>query len=134
MNTQDIVSAVTALFMVGMIWLRTRVQYSQQARGPLRLQPGMHRYLPALASQLGGRIAEVVVNHRPRRFGRSKHGLSRTFRVVSDLTRLRSLMREAVDQGRPPAELAGIYVRLAEDDGSYTTGNIYGAGGGQGQP
>ena len=38
--------------------------------------------------------------------------------------------------GRPgqPAELAGIYVRLAEDDGSYTTGNVYGAGGGQGQP
>ena len=38
--------------------------------------------------------------------------------------------------GRPgqPVELAGIYVRLAEDDGSYTTGNIYGAGGGQGQP
>ena len=33
-----------------------------------------------------------------------------------------------------PAELAGIYVRLAEDDGSFTTGNIYGAGGGQGQP
>jgi NAD(P)-dependent dehydrogenase (short-subunit alcohol dehydrogenase family) len=33
-----------------------------------------------------------------------------------------------------PAELAGIYVRLAEDEGSYTTGNIYGAGGGQGQP
>ncbi len=38
--------------------------------------------------------------------------------------------------GRPgqPAELAGIFVRLAEEDGSYTTGNIYGAGGGQGQP
>lgn len=38
--------------------------------------------------------------------------------------------------GRPgqPAELAGIYVRLAESDGSYTTGNIYGAGGGKGQP
>ena len=33
-----------------------------------------------------------------------------------------------------PAELAGIYVRLAEDDGSFTTANIYGAGGGQGQP
>jgi len=33
-----------------------------------------------------------------------------------------------------PVELAGIYVRLAEDDSSYTTGNIYGAGGGQGQP
>ena len=38
--------------------------------------------------------------------------------------------------GRPgqPAELAGIFVRAAEDDGSYTTGNILGAGGGKGQP
>jgi NAD(P)-dependent dehydrogenase (short-subunit alcohol dehydrogenase family) len=38
--------------------------------------------------------------------------------------------------GRPgqPAELAGIYVRLAEDGRSYATGNIYGAGGGNGQP
>ena len=38
--------------------------------------------------------------------------------------------------GRPgqPVELAGIYVRLAENDGSFTTGNIYGAGGGKGQP
>jgi hypothetical protein len=39
MNTQDIVSAVTALFMVGMIWLRTRMHYSQQTRGALQLQP-----------------------------------------------------------------------------------------------
>ena len=38
--------------------------------------------------------------------------------------------------GRPgqPAELASIYVQLAAKDGSFTTGNIYGAGGGQGQP
>ena len=48
---------------------------------PLKLRPGMHRYLPAIASQLGGRVAEVVVNHRPRHFGQSKYGLSRTFRV-----------------------------------------------------
>ena len=33
-----------------------------------------------------------------------------------------------------PVELAGLYVRLAEDEGSYTTGNIFGAGGGKGQP
>jgi glycosyltransferase involved in cell wall biosynthesis len=63
---------------------------------PLALTPGMHRYLPALASQVGGRVAEVVVNHRPRRFGRSKYGLSRTFGVIRDLLRLRSLMRQAV--------------------------------------
>lgn len=65
---------------------------------PLKLTPGMHRYLPALASQLGGgRVTEVVVNHRPRRFGQSKYGLSRTFRVLADLVHLRRLMREAVD-------------------------------------
>jgi hypothetical protein len=61
----------------------------------------MHRYLPALASQLGDRVAEVPVNHRPRRFGRSKYGLSRTFTVVADLVHLRSVMRTAVDQGAP---------------------------------
>jgi glycosyltransferase involved in cell wall biosynthesis len=64
---------------------------------PLRLSPGMHRYLPAIASQLGGRVTEVVVNHRPRRFGRSKYGLSRTFGVARDIRRLPALMREAVD-------------------------------------
>jgi glycosyltransferase involved in cell wall biosynthesis len=68
---------------------------------PLKLRPGMHRYLPAIASQLGGRVTELVVNHRPRRFGRSKYGLSRTFRVVADLVRLREVMRAAVDPAVP---------------------------------
>ena len=73
---------------------------------PLKLQPGMHRYLPALAIQRGGRIAEVVVNHRARRFGRSKYGLSRTFAVARDLVTLRSLMRQAID---PAAEQPKLY-------------------------
>lgn len=68
---------------------------------PLNLAPGMHRYLPVLASQLGDRVTEVVVNHRPRRFGQSKYGLSRTFRVIADLGKLRRLMREAVDPATP---------------------------------
>jgi glycosyltransferase involved in cell wall biosynthesis len=72
---------------------------------PLKLQPGMHRYLPAIASQLGDRVAEVVVNHRPRRFGRSKYGLSRTFRVVADLIHIRALMRAAIDPSRPVPQL-----------------------------
>ena len=75
---------------------------------PLRLRPGMHRYLPALASQLGGRVAEVVVNHRPRRFGRSKYGLSRTFGVIAVLVTLRRLMREAVDPATPPPRIYEI--------------------------
>lgn len=78
---------------------------------PLKLRPGSHRYLPALASRLGGRVTEVVVNHRPRQFGTSKYGLSRTFKVAGDLFRLRGLMREASDPAAvvPPLyEIAGI--------------------------
>lgn len=81
--------------------------YRAEVVKPLRLRPGMHRYLPALASQLGGRVAEVVVNHRPRRFGRSKYGLARTFRVVADLLQLRALMRQAVD---PRTAAPSLYV------------------------
>ena len=73
---------------------------------PLRLRPGMHRYFPALASRLGNRVAEVEVNHRPRQFGTSKYGLSRTFKVLSDLSSLRRLMREASD---PATSVAGLY-------------------------
>ena len=73
---------------------------------PLKLRPGSHRYLPALASQLGGRVTEVPVNHRARQSGQSKYGLSRTFKVVADLMRLRGLMREVVD---PNADVPRLY-------------------------
>jgi glycosyltransferase involved in cell wall biosynthesis len=79
---------------------------------PLRLQPGMHRYLPALASQLGNRVAEVVVNHRPRQFGRSKYGLSRTFRVIADLVHLRGLMKQAVAAGPPSPPIYEVATTL----------------------
>jgi glycosyltransferase involved in cell wall biosynthesis len=45
-----------------------------------------HRFLPVLSAGSGARISELVVNHRPRRFGRSKYGLGRALRVVLDLT------------------------------------------------
>jgi glycosyltransferase involved in cell wall biosynthesis len=79
---------------------------------PLHLRPGMHRYLPAIASQLGGRVTEVVVHHRPRRFGQSKYGLSRTFRVVADLLHLHRLMREALVPPPPGAPLYEVAERL----------------------
>ena len=80
--------------------------YRAKVVKPLKLRPGMHRYFPALASQLGGRVAEVEVNHRPRQHGRSKYNLSRTFTVVADLFQLRRLMREAVDPNTP---MPGLY-------------------------
>jgi glycosyltransferase involved in cell wall biosynthesis len=59
---------------------------------PLRLYGEMHRFLPALASDLGVRIAEQPVNHRPRVHGRSKYGISRTIRVMLDLITVKFLM------------------------------------------
>ena len=59
---------------------------------PLRLYGEMHRFIPAIASEQGVRIAELVVKHRPRRFGRSKYGLSRTVRVVFDLVTVKFLL------------------------------------------
>ena len=59
---------------------------------PLRLYGEMHRFLPAIASEQGVRIAEVVVNHRARRAGTSNYGLSRTVRVVLDLVTVKFLL------------------------------------------
>ena len=59
---------------------------------PLRLYGEMHRFLPAIASQIGVRIAEVVVNHRRATAGTSKYGLSRTIRVVLDLVTVKFLL------------------------------------------
>jgi glycosyltransferase involved in cell wall biosynthesis len=45
----------------------------------------MHRFLPAILGYAGASITELEVNHRPRRAGRSKYGIARTFKVVLDL-------------------------------------------------
>ncbi len=59
---------------------------------PLKLYGEMHRFLPALASEFGVSIDEVVVNHRARVHGTSKYGLSRTIRVVLDLMTVKFLL------------------------------------------
>jgi glycosyltransferase involved in cell wall biosynthesis len=58
----------------------------------IRLYGEMHRFIPAIASWMGVTIAEIPVNHRPRKFGRSKYGLSRTFRVILDLITVKFLL------------------------------------------
>lgn len=45
----------------------------------------MHRFIPALAVQVGGTVTEVPVNHHARQYGSSKYGISRTIRVILDL-------------------------------------------------
>jgi glycosyltransferase involved in cell wall biosynthesis len=57
----------------------------------LRLYGELHRFIPALAADLGARVVELPVSHRPRTLGRSKYGLSRTIRVVLDLLTVKFL-------------------------------------------
>ncbi len=59
---------------------------------PMKLYGEMHRFLPAIASEMGVVIEEHVVNHRARVHGTSKYGISRTIRVVLDLLTVKFLI------------------------------------------
>lgn len=58
----------------------------------LELYGEMHRFIPILAHQRGARCLEVVTRHHPRRFGRTKYGLSRTVRVLLDLITVKYML------------------------------------------
>jgi glycosyltransferase involved in cell wall biosynthesis len=60
--------------------------YRRSVLKGVRLYGEMHRFLPLYASWEGGRITEMVVNHRARRAGSSKYGVTRTYKVLLDLT------------------------------------------------
>lgn len=59
--------------------------YRREVVADMNLYGELHRFLPVLASIEGARITEVKVNHHSRRFGHSKYGIDRTFRVLMDL-------------------------------------------------
>ncbi|MCX7760742.1 MAG: glycosyltransferase family 2 protein [Hydrogenothermaceae bacterium] len=52
----------------------------------------MHRFLPALAKPLGAKVIEIPVKHHPRIYGKSKYGISRTFKVILDLVLVKFLL------------------------------------------
>jgi glycosyltransferase involved in cell wall biosynthesis len=59
--------------------------YRGECARSLEVYGEMHRFLPAFAAQQGWRVSEVPVNHRPRRFGRSRFGVERYLRGALDL-------------------------------------------------
>ena len=59
--------------------------YRKEVAKNFRLYGDMHRFLPAVAKSFGAKITEVVVNHRPRLYGKSKYGIGRTIRVILDI-------------------------------------------------
>jgi glycosyltransferase involved in cell wall biosynthesis len=86
----------------------------------LRLFGEMHRFLPALAADLGARVAEIPVRHRPRRHGVSKYGLARTGRVLVDLLALKFLWGHAAS----PMGLFGSTGLLCTAGGLAITGYL----------
>lgn len=58
----------------------------------VRLYSSMHRFIPAMTTLAGARIAEMVVNHRPRKYGTTKYGLSRTWKVLFDMITIKMLI------------------------------------------
>ncbi len=67
--------------------------YRREVVDKISLYGELHRFIPALARVEGARIGEVVVDHHERKFGKSKYNLTRTFRVIMDLTTLNLLLK-----------------------------------------
>ena len=65
--------------------------YRREVLEETKLYGEMHRFIPALANWSGAKIAEMVVNHRPRTAGKTKYGLGRTLKVILDLITVKFL-------------------------------------------
>lgn len=66
--------------------------YRREVLEGINLYGEMHRFVPALASQVGAKVAELPVNHHQRLYGKSKYGISRTLRVILDLMTVKFLL------------------------------------------
>ena len=79
--------------------------YKRDVVSELRLYGEMHRFLPAIAADLGARVTELQVNHRARTLGKSKYGLTRTIRVILDLVTVKFLS----DFSTRPIQVFGLF-------------------------
>ncbi len=58
----------------------------------VKLYSEMHRFIPAMSTLTGSRVAEMVVNHHARQFGESKYGIGRVWRVFFDITTVKMII------------------------------------------
>ncbi|MQY75463.1 MAG: glycosyltransferase [Actinobacteria bacterium] len=66
--------------------------YKREVVKNIELYGEMHRYIPAVASWMGVKVAEIPVTHHSRKFGKSKYGISRTIRVILDIITIKFLL------------------------------------------
>ena len=69
--------------------------YRREVLTNFRLYGEMHRFIPAYANSVGAKIAEVPVQHHPRKYGQTKYGLARTLNVFLDLVTTKFLISYA---------------------------------------
>ncbi|MCE2414982.1 glycosyltransferase family 2 protein [Candidatus Poribacteria bacterium] len=72
----------------------------------------MHRFIPAMSTVAGARIAEIVVTHHPRRFGESKYGLGRVWRVMLDIIAFKFII--SIFTPRPDPQKPSLLQRLSD--------------------
>src|SRR4029078_8920962 len=77
--------------------------YRREVMHEIRLYGELHRFVPVLAPAKGFRIGEVAVTHRPRKYGRSKYGVSRLFKGLLDLLTVKFI----VGYGQRPQHMLG---------------------------
>ena len=86
------------LFISGMTGVKlhdygcTLKAYRREVLDGINLYGEMHRFVPALASQVGAKVTEIPVRHHKRLHGKSKYGISRTMRVILDLMTVKFLL------------------------------------------
>jgi glycosyltransferase involved in cell wall biosynthesis len=80
----------------------------------IKLYGELHRFIPALASWMGIKVAEIPVNHAPRRFGQSKYGLGRVIKVILDLLTVKFLL----DYATRPIQIFGLLGLLSLTGGA----------------
>jgi glycosyltransferase involved in cell wall biosynthesis len=94
--------------------------YRRQVVKEISVYGELHRYIPALAHWAGYRVGEKVVNHRPRKYGRTKFGISRFFRGFLDLLTVLFTMRYL----RRPLHLYGLWGGISFMVGVFIDGYL----------
>ncbi len=89
--------------------------YRAEVLREIRLYGELHRFIPVLAAARGFRVGEIVINHRPRRFGQSKYGVKRFVKGFLDLLTVKFL----TGYGQRPQHLLGSLGLI-----SFLLGNV----------
>ena len=79
--------------------------YRKEVLNGIRLYGEMHRFIPIYAKWMGAKVCEIPVQHHPRKFGQSKYGLKRIYKVILDIV----LVKFLLDYNTRPIHVFGAF-------------------------